>query len=513
MRERALRYQLAGEHTSLHSAEQFRDNDLDCPAQHPAHAAWLALKAQQDRDRAQQAEEDAAGLARRLAQVQQLGGEYVRLCAWRPPRVCRGKAKGPVQSGGDRESESGRGSEGYAPRRALCLERSRAPRRGMGTASRTATGRRSPRPKGVAMRIASRRALEGDVDEGPAPRRARKCRRLCPGSATPLERAFDRPGSAAPVEWASDPFSDSDFESRGAAPQSMGSEGPTAEGDMDGVRLSHAQSRRPAQALARKASVRSQDMDKDVARIRAALTGPAPPCGTCQALMKVQHGDIPEYHGAQQCDKCERSDIASDPQTWHCRACKYDLCTKCATTQEGIDKAMRVYKNVRAAHIATPSFYFYIAEALRNGGAPSAVCTPIALNVLEMCLPSAQSCRAVAYFLVSVGEWETALQLLHEVKEPAPEEPQSFSDIALVTLLMARQQRHEWDREELRDRLRAVVDNLVAVCKGTWPRRFADIEWPCLILRPSPQPTWASRVSGLRQSCRRRISASAQRRV
>ena len=59
-----------------------------------------------------------------------------------------------------------------------------------------------------------------------------------------------------------------------------------------------------------------------------------PFCGKCGKDMKPQHGKPACYRaGSQSCDACGRRSIDSDPRTWHCSGCKYDLCEPCAAVQ------------------------------------------------------------------------------------------------------------------------------------------------------------------------------------
>ena len=59
---------------------------------------------------------------------------------------------------------------------------------------------------------------------------------------------------------------------------------------------------------------------------------------------------------------------------------------------------------------SSPSFYLYSAQAFREKGATSALCLKIVSNVLETSLCNSQTCRVVAYFLLSIGLMDTAVQ-------------------------------------------------------------------------------------------------------
>eukprot|EP00854_Cymbomonas_tetramitiformis_P000381 gene381-713_t len=143
-----------------------------------------------------------------------------------------------------------------------------------------------------------------------------------------------------------------------------------------------------------------------------------------------------------------------------------------------------------------PSFFILAAEALRDAGASAEVCTKVVSNVLELKLQDAQTCRVVAYHLLSISRWTTAIQILELVLELVPREPQSHTDLAFARFLQLRHTTgysSDWqDRahqaaqddktEEEIVQLRQVTTHLVTVLKGQWEPRFCEIEWPCLIL-------------------------------
>jgi len=112
--------------------------------------------------------------------------------------------------------------------------------------------------------------------------------------------------------------------------------------------------------------------------------------------------------------------------------------------------------------------------------------------VLETKLPEVQTCRQVAYHLVSLERMDEAVRVLELVRELAPAEPHSHTDIAFAKLLRLRS-RGALERGgdgdgggaavERADEMREVVHSLTKVLTCTeWPRRFEEIEWPALIL-------------------------------
>ena len=132
------------------------------------------------------------------------------------------------------------------------------------------------------------------------------------------------------------------------------------------------------------------------------------------------------------------------------------------------------------------SFYIYSSELLRECGVALRVCARVLWNVLEMKLPDAQTARVVGYHLLSLGEWHEAVRVFELVLELAPAEPHSHIDLALAKLHRMRQAIEAGEPlalPALEEQLRSIVRLLVHVLTGTeWPKRFSEIEWPCLLL-------------------------------
>jgi len=158
-----------------------------------------------------------------------------------------------------------------------------------------------------------------------------------------------------------------------------------------------------------------------------------------------------------------------------------------------------------------PSSFIACSEVLHAMGAENDLCADMLFNVLETKLPDAQTCRVVAYHLLSFDRFEEALLLLELVRENlAPAEPHSYTDLAFARFHRLRQLRtctpqrsRSWwhtliPRDAKRSRsisdssvegmhqvgeMRKVVADLTKVLVGTeWPSRFNEIEWPALIL-------------------------------
>jgi len=132
------------------------------------------------------------------------------------------------------------------------------------------------------------------------------------------------------------------------------------------------------------------------------------------------------------------------------------------------------------------SFYIYSSELLRECGVALRVCARVLWNVLEMKLPDAQTARVVGYHLLSLGEWHEAVRVFELVLELAPAEPHSHIDLALAKLHRMRQAIEAGEPlalPALEEQLRSIVRLLVHVLTATeWPKRFSEIEWPCLLL-------------------------------
>lgn len=146
------------------------------------------------------------------------------------------------------------------------------------------------------------------------------------------------------------------------------------------------------------------------------------------------------------------------------------------------------------ANADSPSFYLYTAQAFRDKGAAPSLCMKVVTNVLETSLCNSQTCRVVAYFLLSIGLMDTAVQAFENVVVLAPEEPQSQTDLAFAKFFRLREKAGKPGNSsslnladgsvaEMVSEVQAVVGLLCFVIKKTdIPQRFTEIEWPVLIL-------------------------------
>ena len=154
----------------------------------------------------------------------------------------------------------------------------------------------------------------------------------------------------------------------------------------------------------------------------------------------------------------------------------------------GLEGALRAFdgtaEGLTLQREGKPSTYIRACEVLHHCGAPPAACANLLFNVLEARLADFQTCRVVAYHLLSLERFDDAVALLELVRtELAPAEPHSHTDIALARLLrLRRADVATVTVEHAREEMAAVVSALLRVITSTeWPERFREIEWPALI--------------------------------
>lgn len=136
-----------------------------------------------------------------------------------------------------------------------------------------------------------------------------------------------------------------------------------------------------------------------------------------------------------------------------------------------------VYARLRKANSSSPSFFLYSAAAVLSHSAEHAeLAARICSNCLEINLQDVQMMRSVGYFLIKAGKMDLAIAVLDRVRVLAPAEPQSFLDGALARALLCL--RGAGQEVSLRD---AVALTTTAITHR-WADRFADIEWPALVL-------------------------------
>lgn len=135
-----------------------------------------------------------------------------------------------------------------------------------------------------------------------------------------------------------------------------------------------------------------------------------------------------------------------------------------------------VYAELRDQHFSSPSFFLYAASAIfKHSTAVRRDAVRICTNCLDMNIQDAQMLRSVGYFLMKAGDWSLAFKVFDHVRKLAPMEPQSFLDGALIRYLSLK---FHFEEATLREAVRLAA---VAVTH-TWASRFAEVEWPALVL-------------------------------
>lgn len=124
------------------------------------------------------------------------------------------------------------------------------------------------------------------------------------------------------------------------------------------------------------------------------------------------------------------------------------------------DKLYRIYLDERPAHLAQASFYLDVADHLYERGLTE-LATRVLSNLAEMDLENRHLLRLLAYRLQQASQHALATPLFERVLELAPEEPQSWRDLALALGREGRAQR--------------AVDLLLEVATRPWDRRFPGV--------------------------------------
>jgi hypothetical protein len=124
------------------------------------------------------------------------------------------------------------------------------------------------------------------------------------------------------------------------------------------------------------------------------------------------------------------------------------------------DKLYRIYLDERPGHAADAGFYLEVADHLYLRGL-SELATRVLSNLAEIDLENRHLLRLLAYRLVQAEEHALATALFERVLELAPEEPQSWRDLALALGREGKAQR--------------AVDLLYEVITRPWDSRFPDV--------------------------------------
>lgn len=124
-----------------------------------------------------------------------------------------------------------------------------------------------------------------------------------------------------------------------------------------------------------------------------------------------------------------------------------------------------IYLDERPAYLDSPAFFLDAADIFFEQG-QTALALRVLSNLAEMDLESRRILRVLAYRLLQAGEVKLALPLLRQVRDLAPEEPQSWRDLGLAL--------------ERDGQLQAALEALWTVAARPWDRRFPDVELTAL---------------------------------
>lgn len=125
------------------------------------------------------------------------------------------------------------------------------------------------------------------------------------------------------------------------------------------------------------------------------------------------------------------------------------------------DEVYRVYLDERPAHLDSTAFFLDAADILVEKGLPT-LAARVVSNLAEMNLENRQIMRILAYRLTQMKAHAAAIAALERVVDIAPDEPQSWRDLALA--------------QADAGQIQAAVDNLWRVVSTPWSGRFPHIE-------------------------------------
>eukprot|EP00656_Telonema_subtile_P050939 TRINITY_DN6726_c0_g3_i3.p1 TRINITY_DN6726_c0_g3~~TRINITY_DN6726_c0_g3_i3.p1 ORF type:complete len:342 (+),score=72.55 TRINITY_DN6726_c0_g3_i3:247-1272(+) len=152
----------------------------------------------------------------------------------------------------------------------------------------------------------------------------------------------------------------------------------------------------------------------------------------------------------------------------------------------GEAEALQVYTALKATSALHTSCGFYIETAKLFAAHFAQSCAPgapiaarIASNCLEQRPNDPQLVRVVAYTMLHLEHLELACTLFELVLQLAPGEPQSHIDLALGGFFKVRSQESCHDAQE---QLATALEHMAVVLCKQWPSRFAEVEFPCLLM-------------------------------
>lgn len=134
------------------------------------------------------------------------------------------------------------------------------------------------------------------------------------------------------------------------------------------------------------------------------------------------------------------------------------------------------------ANQASPSFYFNTSRLFLEAGVDKKLCVQVLTNALELNVQDVQMFRSAGYFMFQLDFLPQAIQLFEQVMELAPEEPQSFLDLSLAHYIHVRRQKEQNPEKPVdAQELTKAIDLAVTVLRRTWQPRFAEIEYSALV--------------------------------
>jgi len=125
------------------------------------------------------------------------------------------------------------------------------------------------------------------------------------------------------------------------------------------------------------------------------------------------------------------------------------------------DEVYRVYLDERPAHLDSTAFFLDAADILAEKNLPT-LAARVVSNLAEMNLENRQIMRILAYRLTQMKAHAAAIAALERVVDIAPDEPQSWRDLALA--------------QADAGQIQVAVDNLWRVVSTPWSGRFPHIE-------------------------------------
>jgi hypothetical protein len=161
---------------------------------------------------------------------------------------------------------------------------------------------------------------------------------------------------------------------------------------------------------------------------------------------------------------------------------QYLLAYSALSSNPPTEKALELYRAYRGGNKMTPSFYFNTAREFLEKNVDKRLCVQILTNALEINVQDLQMFRSAAYFMLQLDFLSQAIMMFEQVMELAPEEPQSFLDLGLAHFVNVRRQKEKVPSQPInQEELTQAIELVTKVLGKTWQSRFAEIEYPALV--------------------------------